>query len=62
MDLAYADTRSAWESDPRWSSWVRYWYKYASLEELSGAGLVGILALALVLVFGLKLKRPWKDD
>ena len=62
MDLAYADTRSAWESDPRWSSWVRYWYKYASLEELSGAGLVGIIVLALVLVFGLKLKRPWKDD
>jgi tetratricopeptide (TPR) repeat protein len=27
MDLAYADTRSAWESDPRWSFWVRYWYK-----------------------------------
>jgi tetratricopeptide (TPR) repeat protein len=62
MDLAYADTRSAWESDPRWSNWVRYWYKYASLEELSGAGLIGIIVLAFVLVFGLKLKRPWKDD
>jgi tetratricopeptide (TPR) repeat protein len=62
MDLAYADTRSAWESDPRWSYWVRYWYKYASLEELSGAGLVGIIVLALVLVFGLKLKAPWKND
>lgn len=62
MDLAYADTRSAWESDPRWSSWVRYWYKYASLEELSGAGLIGIIVLAFVLVFGLKLKPPWKDD
>ena len=62
MDLAYADTRSAWESDPRWSFWVRYWYKYASLEELSGAGLIGIIVLAFVLVFGLKLKRPWKDD
>ena len=62
MDLAYADTRSAWESDPRWSFWVRYWYKYASLEELSGAGLIGIIVLAFVLVFGLKLKPPWKDD
>jgi len=62
MDLAYADTRSAWESDPRWSFWVRYWYKYASIEELSGAGLIGIIVLAFVLVFGLKLKRPWKDD
>ena len=62
MDLAYADTRSAWESDPRWSNWVRYWYKYASLEELSGAGLIGIIVLAFVLVFGLKLKPPWKDD
>ena len=62
MDLAYADTRSAWESDPRWSFWVRYWYKYASLEELSGAGLIGIIVLALVLVFGLKLKAPWKND
>ena len=62
MDLAYADTRSAWESDPRWAHWVRYWYKYASLEELSGAGLIGIIVLAFVLVFGLTLKRPWKDD
>jgi len=62
MDLAYADTRSAWESDPRWSFWVRYWYKYASLEELSGAGLIGIIVLTLVLVFGLKLKAPWKND
>jgi len=62
MDLAYADTRSAWESDPRWSFWVRYWYKYASLEELSGAGLIGIIVLAFVLVFGLKLKAPWKND
>jgi len=62
MDLAYADTRSAWESDPRWSYWVRYWYKYASLEELRGAGLIGIIVLALVLVFGLKIKPPWKDD
>jgi tetratricopeptide (TPR) repeat protein len=62
MDLAYADTRSAWESDPRWSYWVRYWYKYASLEELRGAGLVGIIVLALVLVFGLKIKPPGKED
>ena len=62
MDLAYADTRSAWESDPRWAYWVRYWYKYASLEELSGAGLIGIIVLAFVLVFGLKLKAPWKND
>jgi tetratricopeptide (TPR) repeat protein len=62
MDLAYADTRSAWESDPRWSFWSRYWYKYASLEELRGAGLIGIIVLAFVLVFGLKLKPPWKDD
>jgi tetratricopeptide (TPR) repeat protein len=62
MDLAYADTRSAWESDPRWSYWVRYWYKYASLEELSGAGLVGIIVLAFVLVFGLKIKPPGKED
>jgi len=62
MDLAYADTRSAWESDPRWSFWSRYWYKYASLEELRGAGLIGIIALAFVLIFGLKLKPPNKDD
>jgi tetratricopeptide (TPR) repeat protein len=62
MDLAYADTRSAWESDPRWSYWARSWYKYASLEELRGAGLIGIVVLVFVLVFGLKLKPPWKGD
>jgi tetratricopeptide (TPR) repeat protein len=62
MDLAVADTRSAWQSDPRWSFWSRYWYKYASLEELRGAALIGIIALVAVLIFGLKLKPPWKDD
>ena len=62
MDLAVADTRSAWQSDPRWSFWSRYWYKYASLEELRGAGLIGIIVLAFVLIFGLKLKPPSKDD
>ena len=62
MDLAVADTRAAWQADPRWSYWARYWYKYASLEELRGAGLIGIIALAFVLIFGLKLKSPKKDD
>jgi len=62
MDRAVADTRAAYQSDPRWSYWSRYWYKYASLEELRGAGLVGIIALAFVLIFGLKLKPPNKDD
>ena len=62
MDLAVADTRAAWQADPRWSYWARYWYKYASLEELRGAGLIGIIALAFVLIFGLKLKSPRKDD
>jgi tetratricopeptide (TPR) repeat protein len=62
MDLAVADTRSAWQADPRWSYWARYWYKYASPEELRGAGLIGIIALAFVLIFGLKLKSPKKDD
>lgn len=62
MDLALADTRSAWQSDPRWSYWSRYWYKYASLEELRGAGLIGIIVLAFVLIFGLKIKPPKKDD
>ncbi|MEJ2427844.1 MAG: hypothetical protein P8075_02820 [Deltaproteobacteria bacterium] len=62
MDLAIADTRAAWQADPRWSYWARYWYRYASLEELRGAGLIGIIALALVLILGLKLKSPKKDD
>ena len=62
MDLAVADTRAAWQADPRWSYWARYWYRYASLEELRGAGLIGIIALALVLILGLKLKSPKKDD
>ena len=62
IDLAIADTRAAWQTDPRWSYWARYWYKYASLEELRGAGLIGIIALALVLIFGLRLKSPTKGD
>ena len=62
MDLVAADTRAAWQSDPRWSFWSRYWFKYASLEELRGVGLIGIIAVALVLIFGLRLKPPRKDD
>jgi tetratricopeptide (TPR) repeat protein len=62
MDLAVADLRAAWGVDPRWSVWSRYFFRYASPEELRGAGLVGIIVIVFVLIFGLTLKPPEKRD
>ena len=61
QELAVADIRSALEIDPR--TWFyRYVSGYASLEDISGAGLVTILFLALVLIFKFKIRAPSKDE
>ena len=62
VELAVADSRAAMRIDPRvprfWGR--RYFYKYASPEELSKAGLIALIAIALILIFKLTIKPPQK--
>ena len=62
VELAVADSRAAMRIDPRiprfWGR--RYFYRYASPEELSKAGLIALIAIALILVFKLTIKPPKK--
>ena len=62
VELAVADSRAAMTIDPRiprfWGR--RYFYRYASPEELSKAGLIALIAIALILVFKLTIKPPKK--
>jgi tetratricopeptide (TPR) repeat protein len=61
QDKAFADVRAALLKDPR-TYFYRYVSSYASLEEMRGAGLIGIIVLAFVLVFKLRFKAPKKDE
>ena len=61
-DLAVADANSAWDIDPRIPMWWRYFLKGVSPEELGRVAPILIIAIGMVLIFGLKLKPPKKDD
>ncbi len=58
---ADADFKKVYEVDPRFALY-RYFSWYADPEDLRKAGLVGMIGLAFVFVFGLRLKAPRKDD
>lgn len=58
---ANADFKKAYEVDPRYALY-RYFSGYADLEDIRRAGLIGMIGLAFVFVFGLKLKAPRKDE
>ena len=58
---AGTDIRSALEIDPR-SYFYRYVAGYANLEQIRGAGLIGIIVVAFILVFKLVLRAPKKDQ
>jgi tetratricopeptide (TPR) repeat protein len=57
--LATADLKKAAEIDPRYFLY-RYISGYADLEDMRRAGLIGMIGIALVFIFGLKLKAPKK--
>lgn len=59
-NLANADFNKATEIDPRYV-FYRYVSSYASLEDMRKAGLIGMIGLAFVYIFGLKLRPPDKD-
>ena len=58
--LANADFNKATEIDPRYVLY-RYVSSYASLEDMRKAGLIGMIGMAFIYIFGLKLKPPDKD-
>ena len=62
MKLAVEDIRAAVKIDPRIPRFWRYYMSYASPEELRSVAPFLIIAVALVLIFGLRLKPPKKDD
>jgi tetratricopeptide (TPR) repeat protein len=62
MKLAVEDIRAAVKVDPRIPRFWRYYLSYASPEELRTVAPFFIIAVALVLIFGLRLKPPKKDD
>ncbi len=59
-DLANADFNRATDIDPRFVLY-RYASSYASLEDMRKAGLIGMIGMAFIYIFGLKLKPPDKD-
>jgi tetratricopeptide (TPR) repeat protein len=62
MQLAVADTRAAVGVDPRIPRFWKYYMKYASPEEMRSVAPFFIIAIVFILIFGLRLKPPNKDD
>jgi tetratricopeptide (TPR) repeat protein len=60
-DLANADFKKAAEIDPRYF-FYRYVSGYADLEDMQRAGLIGMIGISFVFIFGLRLKPPKKDE
>jgi tetratricopeptide (TPR) repeat protein len=59
--LANDDLKKAEDIDPRYI-FYRYISGYADLEDMRKAGLFGMIGIAFVFIFGLKLKPPEKDE
>jgi tetratricopeptide (TPR) repeat protein len=61
-DLAIADVNAAWDIDPRVPLWRRYFLKSLNPQEMRNVAPFLILIIGMVLIFGLTLKPPKKDD
>lgn len=61
-ELAAADVKSSWQTDPRVPRFWTYFLNYASPEELRSVAPFFLIALVFVLIFGLKMKPPKKGD
>jgi len=57
-DIPYAP----WDIDPRVPLWWRYFLKSLSPQEMRNIAPFLILIIGIVLIFGLTLKPPKKDD
>lgn len=60
-NLADTDFKKSIELDPR-LIFYRYFASSASLEGMRNAGLVGMIGIAFVLIFGFRLRAPRKDE
>ncbi|UCD32602.1 MAG: tetratricopeptide repeat protein, partial [Desulfobacterales bacterium] len=58
---ASTDFKKAAEVDPRYF-FYRYVSGYADLEDMRQAGLLGMIGLAFVFIFGFKFKAPQKEE
>ncbi|UCD89932.1 MAG: tetratricopeptide repeat protein [Desulfobacterales bacterium] len=61
-DLSAADIRTSWQIDPRYAYYYKALYGYANPEGMRKAGFIVIIAIAFVIIFGVKLKPPEKDE
>lgn len=61
-DLSVSDIRTSWQVDPRYAYYFRALYGYANPEGMKKAGLIAIIGIAFVVIFGVKLKPPEKDE
>jgi len=59
--FADADFKKAADIDPRYVLY-RYLSGYADLQDIKRAGLIYMIGMAFVFIFGLKLKPPRKDE
>jgi tetratricopeptide (TPR) repeat protein len=60
--LANQDVKASYRIDPRVPRWWYYVMNYASPEEMRSVAPFLLIALAFVLIFGVRLKPPEKDD
>ena len=61
-ELVHADFEAAWQVDPRVPRWWQEFLSYASPEDLRRVAPIIVIVIAFVLIFGIQLKPPEKDE
>jgi tetratricopeptide (TPR) repeat protein len=61
-ELVNADIDAAWQVDPRVPIWWRELVMYASPEYMRRVAPIVVIVIAFVLIFGIRLKPPEKDE
>ena len=61
-ELVNADNEAAWQIDPRVPQWWREFLMYASPEDLKRIAPIVVIVIAFILIFGIQLKPPEKDE
>lgn len=61
-ELVNADIEAAWQVDPRVPIFWREFVIYASPEDMRSVAPIVIIVIAFVLIFGIQLKPPEKDE
>ncbi|MCW3993191.1 MAG: tetratricopeptide repeat protein [Candidatus Bathyarchaeota archaeon] len=61
-ELVNTDIEAAWQIDPRVPQWWREFLMYASPEDMKRVAPIVVIVIAFVLIFGIQLKPPEKDE